>query len=122
MERDCHSKWHDPVFDDLRSLWVVEKTDKRADERALRSEKKQIPATIQTASGPSAVSSSEPATIQTASGPSARSSSEPATIQTASGPSAVSSSERESHVGHGRPRGSINRRRRRGNYISITCM
>jgi len=26
VERDCRSKWHEPSFDNLRSLWVEEKT------------------------------------------------------------------------------------------------
>ena len=113
VERDCHSKWHDPAIDDLQSLWVAEKMDNHPEvssERTLRRlEKAQVLATC---------------TLQTASesaGPSAQGSS-------ASDPShnpfvlaslkPVVSFKQDSHRGRGRPRGSINRRRRQGNYRS----
>ena len=142
MERNCHSKWHDPAFDELRSLWVAEKTDKHADVssgRTLRShettqatsqtasESLLVLGTLHAATGSSQVLAT--CTLQAASGslqvpasqtPSVKSSSachSPDPLLLAS-LEPTQSFEQGSRRGRGRPRGSINKRRRRGAYKS----
>ena len=115
LEKDCHSVWHEPCFDELRNLWVAKRMDKHQsrpsapEPRVLRS-RGQLQEPLETC------------TLQEASGSSALT---PQDLVESAGPSNLRIRQEQQQLSAtivkrrpGRPQGAVNKRRRHGKYHS----